>query len=83
MSKHNHDMLHAADRPTITPTSTRLYTCRDQLKRLVNPDGNYIDNEYDDHKRLTKTKIDGSNEYNALDYCLCGPIITSTSILTP
>ena len=61
--------IDAADRPTITRTTTRLYTCRDQVKRLVNPDTSCIDNEYDDYKRLTKTKIDGDNEYNTFDYC--------------
>ena len=91
--KHNYDMVYtsnargqaektlfidAADRPTITRSTTRFYTCRDQVKRLVNPDASYIDNEYDDFKRLTKTKIDGDNEYNAFDYCLCGPIKTAT-----
>ena len=36
------------------------------------------DFEYDDHKRLTNTYIDSTNEYNAFDYCLCGPIKTAT-----
>jgi hypothetical protein len=69
--------IDVSDRPTITRTTSRFYTWRDQVKRVASPDGNYIDNEYDDYKRLAKTKIDGNDEYNAFDYCLCGPVKTA------
>jgi hypothetical protein len=41
--------IDAADRPTITRTTSRFYTCRDKLRRLTQPDGSNIDNEYDDY----------------------------------
>jgi YD repeat-containing protein len=57
-----------------TRSSTKLYNWRGKVRRMVNPDTNYLDYTWDDHLRMTAEKLDGDDEKYEYEYCLCSAI---------